>query len=181
MFSKLLLITLGLSFFLYNVHAVDQALVNPNDGQIINILVATNEGEVNLAKLAKSNAENSEIKDFASTMISDHSGNIKKIIAVAKKNNISPEDNIKSSEIKQEGSQDIKMLKELKGRNFDLSYINNQVTAHQKVLQTLETLLIPSAKNKDILELLGKTRADVAGHLDKAVQIQTKLAAEIAK
>lgn len=181
MFTKILLTTFGLSFLFYNVHAIDPALVDPSDAQIVKILVNTNQSEIDLAKLAKSKGENSEIKAFAEMMIKDHTSNLKISTELAKKNNIKIEDNLKSNEIKQEGEQDVAMLKGLSGRNFDLSYINNQVTAHQKVLQTLESLLIPSAKNKVLVEHLNKTKAAVGEHLDHAVQLQTKLAAQIAK
>lgn len=181
MLGKLLVSTFGLLFIIYHVHAVDSALINPSNAQIVKILVTANQGEVDLAKLAKTNAENAEIKSFAEKVLKNYNLNIKQTVEIAMKNNISPEDNLKSNEIKQESAQDKDMLKDLKGRNFDLTYINNQVTVHQKILQTLETLLIPSAKNKNLLEHLNKTKDKVGEHLDQAVKLQTRLAAEIAK
>lgn len=181
MFGKFLLGTFGLLFLIYHVHAVDKAFINPTDSQIVKIIQVTDEGEVSLAKLAKSNGQNQELKEFADRVIQQHNQNLKRVNEIAKKNNLSSERNLKSEEIKSEVAQDIKMLKSLKGRNFDLSYINNQVTTHQKILQTLETLLIPATQSKDLFSFLNNTKNKVGEHLDQAVKLQTKLAAEIAK
>lgn len=181
MISKILIVTLGLSFFLYRVHAVDKAYIKPTDHQNIKILEAMDEAEVAMAALALKNAEDVEIKVYANQMIKDHNENSKKIVTLSNRNKIVPTENKKSKEIRQEAVMDRKLLKKLHGRNFDLSYISHQITEHQKILQTLDTLLIPAAYNSNLKDFLLKTKKAVSRHLDQAFQVQTKLAGQIAR
>ena len=53
--------------------------------------------------------------------------------------------------------------------------IADQVALHQWLLQTIDQVLIPSARNRDLERLLTDTRPTVAAHLEQARQIQNSL------
>ena len=60
----------------------------------------------------------------------------------------------------------------MKGADLDRAYIDKQVEMHQHVLDKLDTVLIPQAKNDDLKTLLQNTRSAVADHLQHAQAIQ---------
>jgi putative membrane protein len=68
-------------------------------------------------------------------------------------------------------------LKDKKGADFEKAYIEEQVTMHQTVLDTIDTQLMPNAKAEELKALLTKTRSTVASHLDHAKQLQNSKAA----
>lgn len=68
-------------------------------------------------------------------------------------------------------------LKGKKGTDFEKAYLDEQVTMHQTVLDTIDTQLAPNAKAEELKTLLTKTRTTVASHLDHAKQLQSSKAA----
>jgi len=146
-----------------------------NDAQIEAITVAANQVDIDAGKLAKSRASSKEVKDFAQLMITDHTGVNNAAQDLAKKLKMKPEENENSKSLKAGGEANIKKLKELKGADFDRAYVDQEVTYHQTVLDTIDQSLLPNAKNEELKALLNKTRPAIAAHLDHAKQLQAAL------
>lgn len=147
----------------------------PNDAQIAGIVVAANSVDIDAGKLANARSKNKEVKAFASQMVTDHTGVNKQASALVKKLNVTPEDSDTSKSLKKGGADTIAKLKDLKGKEFDKAYVDNEVSYHQTVLDALDKTLIPSAKNEELKALLVKVRPAFVAHLDHAKQIQTSL------
>lgn len=152
--------------------AQDAAL---NDAQIAAITVAANQVDIDAGKLAKSRASNPEVKAFAEKMITDHTGVNKSAKDLAKKLKMKPEENKDSTGMKKQGKENLKKLKELKGADFDRAYIDQEVTFHQTVLDTIDKSLVPNAKNEELKALLDKVRPNIADHLEHARNLQASL------
>lgn len=164
---------LFLSFFLtYAVQAEDE---KPSDAEITKIINATNEGEIEMAKIAKKKTKNAEVKTFADHMITEHTSNNKNSMQLVRKLNLKPVKNEKSEEMKKESEKALTKIKDLEGKEFDKAYIDSQVKMHSKVLSDLDEMLIPSAKNPELKAMLEKTKESVSMHLDQAKKIQSSL------
>jgi len=61
-----------------------------------------------------------------------------------------------------------------KGKDFDKAYIDNEVTAHTAVLQTL-TNAMSAAQNAELKNLIQKAAPAIQAHLDLAQSIQGKM------
>jgi putative membrane protein len=147
----------------------------PNDAQIAGIVVAANTVDINAGKLAKSKAHNKDVKAFGQRMITDHTGVNKQATALVKKLKVKPEESDTSKSLKEDGTAMVKKLKGLKGAAFDKAYIDNEVTYHQTVLDTIDNTLIPNAKNAELKDLLTKTRPAIDAHLQQAKKVQAEL------
>ncbi len=147
----------------------------PSDAEITKIVGTTNEGEIELARLAKEKSQNEEIKTYAEHMINEHTSNNKNSMQLVRKLNIKPVKNDKSEEMKNESKTAMAKIKKLKGKEFDKAYIDSQVNIHQKVLTDLDEMLIPAAKNPELRALLENTKLSVSKHLDQAKKIQSSL------
>lgn len=145
------------------------------DGQITHVMKTANEGEIDLAKVAKSKADNKEVKEFAKMMIDEHKKNEKQDKEVAKKSKIELVDNDMSKLLKDSTSLKVKDLKKLKGAEFDKSYIDQQIAMHQSLLDDLNQKLIPAAQHPELKSYLEETRTHVQEHLTRAQQIQETL------
>src|SRR6266704_2463129 len=73
-------------------------------------------------------------------------------------------------------TENTKNLKSLKGAAFDKVYVDHEVAYHQQVLDAIDKVLIPSAKNAELKNLIVKVRPAIAAHLDHAKMIQSDLA-----
>jgi putative membrane protein len=145
------------------------------DEQIAAVTDAANDAEVQQAKLAQNSAKNARVKKFAAMMIQDHTQAKQKQKKLLTKLNVAPADNTLATELKTGSTQKLDELKTLKGADFDRSYMDAQVNAHQKVLDAFDNQLIPNAKNAELKALLTEIRPKIAAHLDEAKSIQQAL------
>ncbi|MGP1630095.1 MAG: DUF4142 domain-containing protein [Giesbergeria sp.] len=170
---KILGIVFAAASFLAANGAAAQA---PSDAQIASIVVTANQVDIDAGKLAASKAHSKEVKAFGKQMVTDHSGVNKQAVALVTKLKVKPEDNPTSQSLKTEGVANIASLKKLKGAEFDRTYVDNEVTYHQQVIDAIDKTLIPSAQNDELKALLVSVRPAFVGHLEHAKMIQAELA-----
>jgi putative membrane protein len=151
------------------------APAKPNDAQIAHIAVTANSIDSAAGVLAKSKAQSKAVKDFAQTMITDHTQVNKQAVALATKLGVTPEDNDVSRELNSGAQQSQSELQAKSGADFDSAYIDHEVAYHQAVLDALDNTLIPDAQNAELKGLLTKVRPAIAAHLDRAKGIQKSL------
>jgi len=172
--SSKIAVALAASLFLVNASAQDKG--GPSDPQIAGIVVTANAIDIDAGKLAKSHTKNKEVSKFAQLMITDHTAVNKQAGALAKKLGVKPEDSPTSQSLKTGAAENTKNLKSLKGAAFDKVYVDHEVAYHQQVLDAIDKVLIPSAKNAELKNLIVKVRPAIAAHLDHAKMIQSSLA-----
>ena len=147
----------------------------PTDPQIAGIVVAANQIDIDAGKIAKSKSKNKEVKAFAQQMITDHSAVNKQAGALAKKLGVTPEDSDTSKNLKQGATENVANLKKLKNGAFDKAYVEHEVVYHQQVLDAIDKVLMPSAQNKELKDLITKVRPAIATHLEHAKHLQASL------
>jgi putative membrane protein len=172
--SSKIAVALAASLFLVAASAQDKG--GPSDPQIAGIVVTANAIDIDAGKLAKSHTKNKEVSKFAQQMITDHAAVNKQAGALAKKLGVTPEDSPTSQGLKTGAAENTKNLKGLKGAAFDKAYVDHEVAYHQQVLDAIDKVLVPSAKNAELKSLIVKVRPAIAAHLDHAKMIQSDLA-----
>jgi len=167
-FASALIIATGGAF----VERAASAAEGPTDPQIAHIVVTANQVDIDAGKLAESKGHEKDVKAFGKQMVTDHSGVNKQAVALAKKLNVKPEDNPTSQSLKKGGEDNVKNLKALKGESFDRAYVDHEVAYHQQVLDALDKVLIPNAKNEELKALMVKVRPAFVAHLEHAKKVQ---------
>jgi putative membrane protein len=155
--------------------AAPAAAQAPSDPEIAHIVVTANQVDIDAGKIAQKRATNAEVKAFAARMVADHEGVNTSAVALAKKLNVTPEDNATSKSLDAGGDKHLARLKTLKGAAFDQAYIDREVAYHQQVLDAMDKVLIPNARNEELRALLVKVRPAFVAHLEHAKQIQSSL------
>jgi putative membrane protein len=155
--------------------AAPMPAAGPTDPQIAHIVVTANQVDIDAGKLAESKGSSKEVKDFGRQMVTDHSGVNKQAEALVTKLNVKPEDNPNSESLKKGGEENLKNLKALNGAAFDKAYIDHEVAYHEQVLDAIDKVLVPNAKNEELKGLIVKVRPAFVAHLDHAKMIQSKL------
>lgn len=145
------------------------------DPEIIGVLEAANKGEIDEAKRAKKTTKSKPVRDYAEMMISAHGNVLKDLDHVADKNDLKAADNDMKAELEKTAKANVEKLKGVSGKELDRHYINDQVAAHQGLLEKIDTVLLPSATNPDLKAFIAKIRVSVAEHLEKAKGIQTTI------
>lgn len=148
----------------------------PSDADIAAILLAANYTDISYAKLATPERTRSDaIKDFAKQMLTDHTAVNKQAMDLFTKINLTPEDNPTSLDFRDESEAKREMMRDLDGRAFDTTYINNEISYHTKLLDALDKVLIPASRNMELKQFLVNVRPAVAAHLGHAQDVKTAL------
>jgi len=158
-------------------HLAEQQAERPSDANIAAMFLAANNTDVSYAQVALATGRTSTptVLAFASRMLSDHSGLNQAATQLFGRTGIIPEDNIASLNFRDESAAKRDTLRELHGPPFDSTYIANEVRYHTKLLAVIDSVLIPSAKNRDLKSMLMGVRPAVAAHLEHAQRVQAEL------
>ena len=148
-----------------------------SDPEVAHVAVTANSIDIDLAKLAQSRTHNHDVKQFATTMITDHSAVNAQASALATKLGVTPKDNDVSQSLLKGAAEARATIEPLKGKAFDQAYIDREVAYHQAVLDALDKLLIPTTSNAELKQLLVDVRPAIATHLEHAKKLQSTLVA----
>jgi putative membrane protein len=128
-----------------------------------------NLAEVEAGRLAGEKSTNSDVKKFAQMMVDDHSQANEQLTDLAQKKNISlpnePDDAHK---------KDAGRLSDLKGAEFDRSYMTMMVQDHVKAVALFEATA-KAAKDSDVRAFAEKTIPVLKHHLDMARDLNNKV------
>jgi putative membrane protein len=124
------------------------------DPQIAHIVYTADNLDIENAKQALDKSKNEEVRRFGNRMIADHSSVNDQALALAKKLNITPEDNPTSKSLKDAQDANRKKLDSLSDTAFDKAYAENEVAYHKSVEDALSKTLIPDAQNAELKSLL---------------------------
>lgn len=144
------------------------------EGQILKVLSTANMGEVMQAKAALPKLQTPEVRNFAQGMIKQHSANEQKARALAKRLQLAPQASNTSNALQADSNQIVTKISKANSA-VDKDYIMSQVMVHKKVLKTIDSQLLPSAKNPELRNMLVETRSAIAMHLKVAEQINASM------
>ena len=147
----------------------------PSDPQIAHIAYTAGLIDIDAAKLALSKTADPAVKDFAQSMLDDHTAVNDQALALVKKLGVTPEDNPTSEALMAAAAAKQAELKGLEGAAFDKAYIDNEVAYHKQVLGALDTVLIPSAANPELKSLLETGYKLFQGHEQHAEHVAAGL------
>jgi putative membrane protein len=144
--------------------------VELSDPEIGAVITAANTGEVAQANAALRKLTDPDATAFAQEMIVAHMAVQMRQAMLLQSKGITPVENEVSMELRREADA---IVAELTAATTEVNvlYMETQVTVHEKVLETLDATLIPSAEDADLRAELEATRVDVKAHLDHAQEI----------
>jgi putative membrane protein len=147
----------------------------PTDPQIVGVVTAADQIDINDAKIALKKTKNDQVKQFAQQMIDDHTKLQNSVNDLGKKLKVKPAPSDISKSLRSAAATEDKKLQGLSGKAFDKEYIDHEVAYHQQVLDAAGKVLIPNAQNAELKSALEGAAPLLQGHLDHAKQIQSSL------
>ena len=139
-------------------------------GAFVDNLVQGNTYEIEAAKIAEQKAKSPGVKSFAKMMVSDHTA-----LGTEAKPVIAQSGKTPPTDLDQRRKGFLDNLKAAGPADFDKTYMDQQVAAHDETL----TLLNGYAQNGDnagLKDLASKAAPKVQAHLDKAKALQSQIA-----
>lgn len=149
------------------------------DPQVAHVAVTANTIDIEMGRMAESRASAAEVRQFATTMITDHTAVNEQAAALAGRLGVTPEDNEVSEALQADATAARGRLETLQGGAFDRAYIDREVAFHQAVLDALDGTLIPAATNAELRGLLEDVRPAIAAHLEHARSLQSTLVSSV--
>ena len=147
----------------------------PTDPQIVGIVVAANQIDINAGKLALAKSQNAEVRQFAQQMVDDHTAVQKSVFALGAKLHVTPADSPTADALKKAAAESEAHLKTLSGAEFDRAYVDHEVAYHKAVIDAVKTTLIPNAKNAELKSALEGAAPMFQGHLEHAEHMQASM------
>jgi putative membrane protein len=145
-----------------------------SDANIVALLDHANAADSTAGALAATKATNPQVKQFAKLMMAEHHALRKQGADLAKRLNVTPEPPA-SDPVTPLAQQETQALQSApKGAEFDKTYIDQEVAAHQAVLDLAEKAH-DQADNAELKALIEKAKPVIEKHLDQAKQLQQKL------
>ena len=166
--------TLVLAFALPALAAAQSAPATPdlNDAEVAHAAVTANAVDVDMAKYVQARLHHADVRQFAATMITDHSAVNAKAVALATRLGVTPADNAVSRSLVEGATAARRTLDGLRGDAFDRAYLDREIGYHQAVLDALDGLLIPTTENAELKALLVAVRPAIAAHLAHAKELR---------
>jgi len=148
------------------------------DANIAALVLALNNTDISYARLVPARAQRDDVKKFAERMLTDHTGVNGLVTDLLRKLDMAPVDNVMSLDMRDESATNRDILRELSGFAFDSTYMENEVSYHQKFLTTIDNVMLSSARNAELRSLLVAIRPAVAAHLAHAEQTRANVLAK---
>lgn len=148
-----------------------------NDLQMAHAAVTANNTDIAYAHLALALSANPAVREFAETMIRDHSAVNAQVFALAKKLNVQAQDNAFSQQLAQNANRIKDELSRLRGDAFDRYYAENELKYHQAVNGIVENSFIPNIGNAKVKEAFEAALVIFRGHERHAEQMVRRVMA----
>jgi putative membrane protein len=103
------------------------------DQQFVDFAAQTDMVEANLGQLAQTAASSQEVKDYAQTLVTDHTNDYKQLSTIAQQANLTMPDAIDAEHNKMIGP-----FQKLNGAAFDRKYVADMVAGHTKALEVFK-------------------------------------------
>jgi putative membrane protein len=145
------------------------------DAEIAGIVVAANTIDAAAGDIAAARATSTEVRAFAKTMGTDHRAVNAQAAALVARLGVVPVASAVSEQLHSDAAAFQAQLSNQSGVDFDRSYIAREVVYHRAVIDALDQLLIPSARNAELKQTLISVRPAFVAHLRHAEHLQQSL------
>lgn len=148
---------------------------NLNDGSIIAIYNQVNTFDIETAGLALANAKDRRVIGLAKMVQKDHTAVRQMAADLAIKLGKARSLPASRAQATANHSKVLSALGSKTGASFDKAYLKHEILFHTAAISAINTLLIPNAKSKELLELMKKILPGFKHHLTETKRVFSEL------
>lgn len=168
---KISLLAAGLAALLSQATAHAQSPADLNDLEIAHVAYVADNIDIRYAHLALAISQNPEVREFAETMIRDHTAVNEQALALLAKLNASPQDNFLSQSLQKNAEALVDEMSKLRGAAFDQRYAENELAYHGAVNELVAEAFIPNIENAEVKALFEAGLEIFRAHEEHAVML----------
>lgn len=146
-----------------------------SDVEMAHVAVTASHIDIAYAHLALALSETPSIRQFAETMIRDHTAVNEQVFALAKRLGVEAQPNAVSRQLQDQAEQTKDRLSRLRGAAFDRAYAANELGYHEFVNGVVEEAFIPNIENDEVRAAFEGALAVFRGHERHAARIVDEL------
>ena len=150
MLFKKPLLALGLAVTLIHGSAQAQSPAELNDLEIAHVAYVADNIDIRYAHLALAISQNPAVREFAETMIRDHTAVNEQALALLAKLKAQPANNFLSQTLQANAEKLVDEMSRLRGVEFDKRYAENELAYHKAVNDLVENAFIPNIENAEV-------------------------------
>ena len=156
--------------------AGDAAQTSLTDDQIVAVLMAADTGEIAQGQLAQAQGSDPRVRDYGARMVTEHTAASTALNELRLRIGVTPAERSLSRMLTEDANATRASLVPLTGTAFDRGYIAAQIAMHSRVLDVIDSALVPNATNAELRAAMVNTvRPMVARHLQDARDLETSL------
>jgi putative membrane protein len=133
---------------------------------------------IDQSRIAFAKATDPRVKEFAKKMLAEHTKAKQEETAILVEARMSTEESPLSTEFGVDAGRALFALRDAGEGTLDRTYIEAQVSLHDRYLRALDEQLIPDARDSRLEEALRNARQRVKKHLDDARELERTLVSE---
>jgi putative membrane protein len=142
------------------------------NAQVVGVVIAANQGEIDTSEPAVERATNEAVREFAQRMVTDHAAANQRLEALG----IATAQHDLREQLETSARQTTQALQQYpRGAAYDRAYMDAQIRLHEYKLNSLDNFLIPSATNAALRQELQQMRTSVNAHLTQAREVRQAL------
>jgi putative membrane protein len=146
-----------------------------NDLEIAHVAYTADLIDIRYAHLALAKSKDPKVREFAQTMIRDHSAVNDQALALLKKLNANAQDNFLSKQLSAQADQLVDEMSSLSGKAFDQRYADNELAYHQSVNCLVGGTFIPNIENPELKALFEQALKIFKAHEQHAEKMVASL------
>jgi len=147
MLTALMVVTFGAGT------AIAKSPAELNDLEIAHVAYTADNIDIRYAHLALAITKNQAVREFAETMIRDHTAVNAQALALLAKLKAQPQDNFLSKSLEVGADKLVDEMSKLRGAAFDKRYAGNELAYHKAVNGLVENSFIPNIENAEVKAL----------------------------
>jgi len=143
-----------------------------SDAEILGWILAVDNNEIAAATLAEKKELGFDAMSYAKMLHNQHRADAAKTAKLANKIKVKPARNDAVKQLRDEGAAEVAALSGKDREEFEKAYSDAMVKDHDEALATIDSTLIPDAKNADLRKHLAEVRNHVSMHLEHGRSLQ---------
>jgi putative membrane protein len=143
----------GLALISSHGLALAQSPAELSDVEMAHVAYTADTIDIRYAKLALEKSKTPAIREFAETMVRDHTAVNEQALALLKKLGAEPKDNFLSQSLAKGADKLVDELGKLDGAAFDKRYAENELAYHKAVNDLVGNAFIPNIENAEVKAL----------------------------
>jgi putative membrane protein len=148
--------------------AAEQPTEPLSHGQILGVVSTIDQGELKTSETARVRATDIAVRDYAQRIRADHQATETRIQMLQGMLRVAPEESELQADLRRNADRTAVMLEEVPANRFDVTYLDAQISMHQRAIALFDEQLIPNAASLELETFLRDTRASLMQHLAHA-------------